>query len=247
MVGPVYQDIQARLHRSSACRYRLGSGQIQEKDAGSPQTQFYCDAVILGSIHSRTMASKGSCLLPEEHTEILDSVLELANWLYPCMENVETIPEHRNICSIARKYADLRLQLVGSTRIAKRQIRSYYHSFMENARVKSGLARTDPDTIVDWRWRLAIDEKSPDGILAVPIFSTFQAPSPVPTHSASGSPAASGSESSEGSEGSEGSEEGEEDNNPPQRVPHRRVFNPFQRYLSPCTCSVDFLPHSRLS
>ncbi|KAK1775205.1 hypothetical protein QBC45DRAFT_422781 [Copromyces sp. CBS 386.78] len=148
IIRPVHDDLGARLKVSPACSFKC---QPFDLDAGSSRL---CDAAILGGIHSG-MLKWTNRLLPDKQALILDSVVGLASWLFLCMTNVETIPRHRDTCSITQKYIDLSSKVHASIpTVSASHITPSHRSYMEKTRVKTGLAKQGPDTAISIYWVL---------------------------------------------------------------------------------------------
>ncbi|KAH7630455.1 hypothetical protein B0T09DRAFT_120007, partial [Sordaria sp. MPI-SDFR-AT-0083] len=149
IIRPVNEDLGARLKATPVCSFK--TSQFMNLDAGSSRL---CDAAILGGIHSGMLKGRGS-LLPNIDTMIYDSVVGLARWLFQCMANIETIPRHRDTCSITQKYVDLSSKVNASIpTVASSHITPSHRSYLEKARVKTGLAKQGPDTAISIYWEL---------------------------------------------------------------------------------------------
>ncbi|KAK3955848.1 hypothetical protein QBC32DRAFT_367509 [Pseudoneurospora amorphoporcata] len=133
LVTPIHEELDSRIRSDSYyCR-----------STKSPASSV-CDAVVIGQIHRNMLQVRGSTL-PRSVSDINDSVVELASWLFSLMSAIPTLhteADNRRAleCHPRRKFSKLNKKIHESIpALVASSINPSHKEYMAKQRVKTGL------------------------------------------------------------------------------------------------------------
>ncbi|KAK1775204.1 hypothetical protein QBC45DRAFT_335844 [Copromyces sp. CBS 386.78] len=133
LVTPIHEELDSRIRSDSYyCRSTESPGSS------------VCDAVVIGQIHRNMLQVRGSTL-PRSVSDINDSVVELASWLFSLMSAIPTLHteayNRRALeCHPRRKFSKLNKKIHESIpALVASSINPSHKEYMAKQRVKTGL------------------------------------------------------------------------------------------------------------
>ncbi|KAJ4419911.1 hypothetical protein N0V85_000798 [Neurospora sp. IMI 360204] len=150
LITPVHEDLDARIKANPYC-----------KVSDTSYTRMLCDAATIGGIHQHMLKTRGS-ILTKSASEIEDSVVEPASWLFPMMSKIPTVhggSSHSDHapkweCSPARKYKMLCSTIQDDIpTVVASFIKPNHREYMAAQRAKTGLVMEDEISMRRyWSW-----------------------------------------------------------------------------------------------
>ena len=160
-VASIYEELDNRVNDEYYCPYT-------EPDEGSPGASF-CDAAFIGHIHRHMLRTRGS-LLPRSVSDINDSVVELASWMFSLMSGIPIIHSTDYFygtgsfeCSPTEHFYELNERMHESIpEVVASSMTSSHKECMANQREKTGLVMADEQdrSQVGYYWKLYEPEDS---------------------------------------------------------------------------------------